>query len=296
MKKLTAIIITTIFACAYALAGSVEISQNMVFGPVKLNPKWQTWAEKTVENITENGTLRNLGDIGHTLKPEYILQPKGKLDQNNVWTVVTIRGLNGTMFNLKQIKFTMSSAPVNALGSQVYDLSKISPVYSTLTPGYIWGKGDEGAPDTKVLNAFESGDTMVNSVTVIGIQCPYFEYSTVASDGALTSDFLLGYVEKNIRSITTVVEVSSGAEIIGHAERTIQSFGSPTTPKVAIKQTPSGKVLDFDIAAGNTGYLQSSHVLGNQADWKNELNLNCKGSYLLDSQEHHKFFRVTLLP
>ena len=301
MSVLTALIFILALATSMVpvmAAGSVRIQMNLVMLPVLQNSYRATASSRVMQNMAENsGSLQSLGDVGFEMKPEYILQPKADLNQNCLSAVVKIVGENGFKLNLRQIRFLQSSAPKNDFGGNDYDLSKVNAIYSPNTVGKIWGAGGEGSVGTIELKASEPGDIMVNEITLIGIQYPYFKYSEkTTGTGDFSADYLLSYAEKNIKSITTTVEVFGDGVIIGAATRILQQSGTPTFPSLKTSKGAGNTIsLDYNVSSGNTAYIKWASTI-DSLEWFMEASVNGSGTITRTTGTGNKFFRITNQP
>src|SRR3989344_1693313 len=294
MRKLMFTVMASVMVFASLLevtSASAEDQYNVhlfwIRGPLKTSGVWESWATEKVSRLYTDRTLTD--DLDYRLKIGYITQPTLAVNKQSLWLATRITGKSGNKLSLNMLRFSeWSDDLVNTLGNS-YSLVGGNYIYSPQALGVIWGASGENEDRAShaVINSGNANE-MVDEVVFIGVQSPYYSYSSFAELANIDS-----YIKSFSNfSLSGKVEVVTANNIIlAVGSRRLQMVGTPPHPQLLIKRN-ADIILEKFLAEGHqrTGVIESSSRLGPTVNWTVESTAN-NGDEILRPADGRKFYR-----
>ncbi len=248
----------------------VNIYIQAVLGPPTNNLAiYRPWASNTLASVYSFGKLTN--EIGHLLLPHYISQ-SSELTNWTVQFVLRIAAKDPTFkFTANQIRFVGKSTDAgNSLG-KTNTFSDVNLIYSPYgSYGINWsalGPRDRNGASVDTSSYWNASGK--NEVIFIGAGGTYY---------LATPEVVANYINQfpDFQDTGTWQFLDpSGENVLGYANKTLYTKTAPMRWSIAISPNlPDYLRIGINLSATDTGILQWSQKLGEDASWSDTATVN----------------------
>lgn len=292
MAAICAVLLFRSEACA-ADEDAFNVYGYFIRGPIRSNPEFNDWSVGMIETMYDERGIPLAEDAGFRLTTDLISQNADTLDNATLWLAVRVTSKDpNDKLSLRMLRFTVrSSDPANSLAS-TYAPNDPLQIYSPRALGVIWSEGGERVSDTLIRHG-DAGQ-LVNEVCFIGIQVPYYIYSSAEGREAIDS-YVRGFAN-GFELIGTCEVVDGESNVRARVQRTLQTVGEPVPPILSIRDIGSNMVsVGITMEANRSAIVQSRATFRSTSPWMTEATVNA-GDELNRNVEADptKYFRALL--
>ena len=253
MKKTIQLLLSSL-VCFYTTLCSAlpEADYNVelywIRGPLRMNPTWTAWSATSVEDLRKG----NVADLGYRLRTEYVTQPPER-NAHTLWLMAKVTGKNGVKINVDMLRFSEKSSDRGDMPDEgntlksTYSLVDKGFDYSPQTIGIIWGAEDQ-------IIRSGSGSVLVDALYFIGMQSPYYPYTTEEQLDGINS-----YILSQDMKVTGTLEIVKNGIVVASASRTLYPRGEPANTMLRVEKSTDAMdaLIFFEGIQDHSAIIQS---------------------------------------
>lgn len=259
--------------------------------PLRTNENWSAKAAPYMAQLLQNRNITN--DVGYRLEPAHVAQMRPWRTNETLWFPARVSGKNGSKVGLNMLRYMQHSSDGADSLYNSYSLVGGNFENSPVAIGINWGSAGEWADRTN-HTIIMSGqvNAVYDELLFIGLQSTYYGY-----DDQVGYNIISNYLDlRSLKLMTSLEVVGSGETVLATGARTLQRFGMPVTPTMAIQRIGGDVVVTFPTLETNrTATLKwTPAFLGTNTSWTPIATVNHGDVIMRPSGDGNGFFKLIL--